>query len=105
MGWFDKKITSSDQQNDPVLSLAVHFDKDICQQVLQRLFNDLAEHGGIDVCVVSLQRKHALFRAMFAANAMDTLDRAQFDILIDCVFSARRRLTKVLAAMAWDDLV
>jgi len=104
MAWFNKKTVSLDQQNNPALPLTVNFDKDICQQILQRLIDDLAEHGGIEAGVESLQKKHELFRTVLDINAVGTLDREQFNSLFDCVFPARRRLDSVLAATALDDL-
>jgi len=104
MGWFNKKTASLDRKNSPVLALPVNFDKDICQQVLQRLIDDLSEHGGIEACVVSLQQKHELFHRILEASIVGTIDRKQFDSLFDCVFPARRRLSKVLATIALNDL-
>jgi len=60
--------------------------------------------GGIDACLAALNDKHACFAAALAPEALERIDPAATGRLLDRVFTARRRLGPMLAALGTESL-
>ena len=102
MLWFKKRPeaedpTGSDEVITPV-EPAVAFDATHFQQKFSLLRKNAEESGGVEQMVAALQTKHELFVRALTKDAIAQLSEDDVEILLDTVFSARRRLYPVIAS-------
>lgn len=104
MLWYGKQADGGAVERVEPAALNVTLDAGIFQGKLQCLLDDLAERGGADAFVASLETKHALFRSALAPECVDALDREALDALLECAFTARRRLPAALVGLGQEVL-
>jgi hypothetical protein len=99
MLWLKKKadIKASDLYSITPSELDVEFSPNFFSQKLQQILSDAAELGGIESFVESLQKKSELFQNLFAESDANALDEQAIETLLDCVFTARRKLPQGMA--------
>lgn len=97
MIWYGRQADRRDAELIEPAALTIPLDAEICRGKLQRLLDDLSERGGVDTFVTSLEKKHELFRDALAPEQVEAMDRNTLDTLLECVFTARRRLPAVLS--------
>lgn len=104
MLWF-KKQSSQQTVIEQVMpgELKIALDETICGQKLQQLQANTAGYGGIDVFIESLSNKHRLFNEAIVAGAQ--LEREAVQTLLDTVFTARRKLPKILSEVPHEIVV
>lgn len=105
MLWYGKQADRRDAELIEPAPLTVPLDAEICRGKLQCLLNDLSERGGMDVFVTSLEKKHELFRSVLAPEQVEAMDHGTLDTLLECVFTARRRLPAALSKMSHETLL
>lgn len=73
-------------------SLKIPLDEEICRSKLQELLNSTEPQGGIDVLVEGLKKKQILFSEALAYDQIDVLTSDNLLLLLNTVFTARRKL-------------
>jgi len=99
MLWFKKKTAEEVLHNFDEIEpsvLKIPLDEEICGQKLQQLLNATEEQGGVDVFIEALKSKQAMFSSALAYDKIDDLSQEEIEVLLDTVFTARRKLPNVL---------
>ncbi len=95
MLWF-KKQTANDSDHDfdeiEPSNMKTGLDDEICRSKLQSLLNATEDKGGIDGFIEALKNKHVLFSSVLGKEKIDELSPENLSILLDTVFTARRKL-------------
>lgn len=109
MLWFAKQAKSEgagdDGQTIKPATLEVQFDKEIAGSKLDGLLSVAEGRGGAQVITDALLAKNTLFAKALPSEGPVDLSREALDTLIECVFTARRKLSGVLAPMPWEPLL
>jgi len=107
MLWFKKQASNSEQNFDEIepSTLKTGLDDEICRIKLEELLNATNEKGGIDTFIASLKNKHALFSDVLSYEKIDELSPEGLSILLDTVFTARRKLPDSLSKVPHDVVV
>ncbi|MEW5888563.1 MAG: hypothetical protein AB1768_05865 [Pseudomonadota bacterium] len=80
-------------------TLPVTLDEALFERHLQTLEQAAARDGGVEAYLDSLSAKQRLFAAALAPEALARFDLEAAEVLLETVFSARRRLYPLLEAM------
>lgn len=102
MLWFKKRPDApAATERDLIIpgQLPVAFDEDLFAQHLSRLQHGAERDGGLESYLDSLGVKHRLFVAALSPDRIDALGLDETEVLLDTVFTARRRLFPLLQAM------
>jgi len=95
MRWFKRRssveISRNHNEIEPAI-LKIALDEEICGQKLQQLLNAAEDQGGVDELIGSLKRKQQVFSGVLADEKIDKLSSDGVEILLDAVFTARRKL-------------
>lgn len=108
MLWFKKQPEAKAATGEDVISPvepAVALDNGHFQQKFSLLRTNAEDAGGVEPLLASLQVKHELFKRALARDQIDQLRVEDIEILLDTVFSARRRLYPVIAAQGHEATV
>lgn len=100
MLWF-KKQTAEDiafdfDEIEPA-NLKIALDEVICSQKLQQLLNATEEKGGVDAYIEALKSKQKMFSSVLSYDNIDALSSEGVEVLLDTVFTARRKLPDSLS--------
>ncbi|MEJ2058944.1 MAG: hypothetical protein P8Y64_00445 [Gammaproteobacteria bacterium] len=98
MLWFGKQAEAK-AAGDSITpaALPVEMDDRIAESKLDALLSELEERGGLEPFLASLQAKHELFLAALPEQEPQQLSRDAVNAVINCVFTARRKLREFLA--------
>ena len=86
-------------------SLKITLDDEICRTKLQELLNATEEQGGVDGFLEALRNKQALFSDVLAYEKIDDLSSESLSVLLDTVFTARRKLPPSLSKVPHEVIV
>lgn len=102
MLWFkkqpDKQAAGEAELIEPA-ELAVALDPQLFLRHLNSLKETAELDAGFETYLESLRAKHKLFNDALKREAIDSLDLERVEVLLEAVFSARRRLYPALAAL------
>lgn len=103
MLWFKKQPEATSQAGEQEFiapgELAVTFDPQLFLRHLTNLKQLVDLDAGIEPYLESLQAKHQLFFDALAVGVIDQLDLSKIGVLLEAVFSARRRIYPALEKM------
>lgn len=98
MLWFRKREAAAIERDlIAPAELAVEFDPALFRAHMNSLIECARADGGIERYVAALAAKQQLFAEALAEDSLSRLDGGKLEILLDAVFTARRRLHPVLA--------
>jgi len=101
MLWFKREPQQKVDHLEPA-ELKVSFDAGIFESKLERLLDATAERGGIEVFLDALRGKQELFNEALRTDVLLQMDAPAFQIVLDAVFPARRRLGSVVSSLPMD---
>lgn len=103
MLWFKKQPKDAAPGGDRDLIepavLSLPFDSNLFQQHLSELRHNAELDAGVEVYLESLRTKQTLFAETLAPDVVGSLDFEKIEVLLETVFSARRRVFPVLQAL------
>jgi hypothetical protein len=102
MLWIKKRPDATQRREPDVIApadLAVQFDEARFRSHMTTLLEVARVDGGIDTYLGSLGAKQRLFAELLGEGAIDGLDDAGLEALLELVFTARRKLHPVIAEM------
>jgi len=108
MLWFKKQVAEEHDQNFDEIepsTMKIMLDDEICRLKLQALLNATEELGGVDGFIEALKNKQVLFSDVLAYEKIDALSAEGLSILLDTVFTARRKLPACLNKVPHEVLV
>ena len=102
MLWFKKQpkdVPAGERDIIVPAELTLPFDPNLFQQHLSHLKHVAEQDAGLDAYIVSMQAKQKLYEESLNPTAIDSLDLAKIEILLELVFTARRRVFPVMQSM------
>ncbi len=99
MLWFRKRPAAAEVERDLIepAKLGVELDPTLARAHMNTVVETARVDGGVEAYLGSLAAKHRLFAETLDEVALDRLDAAGLDALLEVVFTARRKLHPVLA--------
>ena len=102
MLWFRKQpkdIPAGERDIIVPAELSLPFDPNLFQQHLSHLKHVAEQDAGLDAYIVSMQAKQKLYEESLNQTAIQSLDLAKIEVLLELVFSARRRVFPAMQRM------
>lgn len=79
--------------------LTLPFSKEILQSKFNALQDGMEERGGLPHFVGALQKKQLLFSTLLERDRLETVDMNEIYSLLECMFTARRRVSGLLSTL------
>ncbi|MCG6876928.1 MAG: hypothetical protein LJE97_17705 [Betaproteobacteria bacterium] len=102
MLWLRKRRDAAAEAMPDVIApaeLPVQFDEERFRSHMTMLLEVARVDGGVDTYLEALGAKQRLFSEVLAEGAIDALDHAGLEALLEAVFTARRKLQPVIAEL------
>jgi len=85
--------------------LPISLDQEIARNKISRLLQGADEKGGIDSFIEALEKKHRFFNDALIRDALSQLQAGDVEILLETVFTARRKLNLHAITISHQELV
>ena len=101
MLWRKKRADEKGGQGDVIqpAELSVDLDPKVFDSKLQTFLEEIEEQGGLEAFITSLNAKQELFAKLLDKDSIDALDRESLTLLLEHIFTVRKRLPAVLLGM------